>query len=84
MFTVMHHSSDGNRLYEAIAVTQYPEPRVFDEGTPAERTQPASVFLQYRAHDTSGHHIYDGEVYVMNGEGKTVARFPIDVPPPAV
>ena len=82
MFTVTHVDYDDiSRLYAAIFVTHFPKSRTIHEGTPAERTQPPSVFLLGRWNDTSGTHIYAGDVYVMNKEGKTVAHFRLDPPP---
>ena len=78
MFTVMHYTKDSSHLYAAISVTNFPKERIFHKGTDAERTQPPSVFLQYRH---NGLHIYEGEVYVMNEQGKTVGRFQLDPSP---
>lgn len=87
MLTVMHMTMDGNKVYEALSVQEFPRGRTMHEGTEAERTQPPSVFIvDSESRDGSGFHLYEGTIYVMNSHGKTVATFeiqPMKVPLPA-
>lgn len=75
MLTVRHTTTHSDHIYEAISVEHFPHDRRVHIDTPIERTQPASVFLQFERHDDSGKHLYGGSVYVMNSDGQTVAQF---------